>query len=196
MTAKKAIPYTDIPADKYRELFDKYIASLPKEYQHGVKWNEDGINVIIKRNNPVETFNDEIRNNDDLIIIENKPATYTKYLFNVTADPKTRRFGIATLLPQAYYGNVRNHRGILGRPAICQDNCPVWIKRYGGKVEHGHFGIHIHDNGGFFNSSLGCTVLSSAESFINEFKPLLKRIKGKTISVICIQAEKFDELMA
>jgi hypothetical protein len=145
--------------------------------------------------------------NDFLVIIENKPGDLvTLYVFSATVDPKTRRNNIASILYQFYYGNIRNHRGIPGRTAVCQDFCTVWVRRYFMSIlgkwdfidEKGFLGINIHDKGGFFNSSLGCTILDSQDDYSKYFKPLLDKIKkvnSRDIPVMVIHEQKFRELL-
>lgn len=154
-----------------------------------------GINVFVIRMNSIYVTNDMKRNNDWMFIYQNeipgKQKSYN-YVFQVTADPKTRKYRIANILPQIYGGNIRNHRWIFGRLAICQDNYKVWVRRFDKNEkdfvdEKGFFGINIHDNAGMFNSSLGCVILANQSSYSNMFFPLLKEIKSiQKIIPVCV----------
>lgn len=183
-------------------LFNAYYDRLLASYKPAEKRfnTEPGtINVIAVRCNHLYITNDIERNNDVLMIVENKADdNFRRYIYDVTADPKSRKPGIANLLPQIYLGNIRNHRQILGRPAICQDFDSVWVRRYNSngiwKDENGLFGINIHDRGGFFNSSLGCIILGSEEEYRNEYKPLLLRSEKKNIPVAVMQDIVFEDL--
>jgi len=178
----------DIPAKEYRELFDWYTDTYLYKGKYSdprVVWLDrlGSINVIVVRNNELYVTNDMKRNNDFLVVIENKLETYTKYVFECTADPKMRKDNIANLLSQSYVGNIRNHKWIFGRICIAQDNSNIWVGRFTRGIKdykeyRGKFGINIHDNGGFFNSSLGCVVLAKQTDFYEEFSPLLKRVKA------------------
>jgi hypothetical protein len=178
----------------------KYYSSAP-----GYRTDPDLINVFIIRCNPIYVTNDINRNNDWMFIIQNPGRlnpSHKKYIFQVTVDPKIKKNGIANSLPQQYLGNIRNHRWIPGRPAICQDNHKVWVRRYnkmGFYEEAGYFGINIHNNAGLFNSSLGCTILASENSYSQTFKPLLNSLKKlgiiNKIPVTIMQDETFIDLM-
>jgi len=62
------------------------------------------------------------------------------------------------------------------------------------KTSLGHFGINIHDNGGFLNSSLGCVILESSQQYKTVFKPLLQRVTNKNnIPVAVINQDYFTE---
>jgi|SRR5574343_72548 hypothetical protein len=195
----------------YQELkdlcldFQEYLRkNKPKYYNENCKWigGGSGANVIIIRCNKPYTGNDTLRNNDYLIIVKNNGDSYEQFVYNCTADPKTMRLGIATLLEQCYVGNIRNHHYTPNRPAICQDFCRVWVGRYDGKngyEQFGYFTMHIHNPAGFFNSSLGCTILSTDDSYISTFRPLLKKLiaEGYTrnIPVFVMQEETFNNLI-
>jgi hypothetical protein len=200
--------------DDYRAVFNKYYNELlttkyltdPK-----IKWTEDPstINVISIRCNDLFVTNDMVYDNDFLIVLENKPKEEAIiYVFITTIDPKTRRNNIANILYQFYFGNIRNHRGIPGRSAICQDFCTVWVRRFTKSIsnssnwlfidEKGYFGIHIHDKNGCYNSSLGCTILDSQDAYTKYFKPLLDNIKHshpQNIPVMVIHEQKFKEFL-
>lgn len=190
---------------RYKEVFYKYrdyLQNTNPKFLNGqdMVWNEaEGtINVMVIRCNDIYETNDRIRNNDWMVIIENRgEGLFRRHIFKCTADPKYRQDNIANLCEQMYYGNIRNHRGIFGRLAICQDNCKVWVRRYKGGnwiEEQGHFGINIHNPAGAFNSSLGCVILDTDSHYINEFRPLLKRTKGK-VSVMVVNEKVYFELL-
>ena len=169
-----------IPYGVYKMMFNVYASELPEKLNKSkTKWNDDGLNVIVIRCNDIYITNDMKRNNDWMILFfEGK-----KYIFQCTADPKYRKNKIANICEQVYYGNIRNHRGIYNRLAICQDNCKVFVRRYINNKwfeEQGHFGINIHNSNGLFNSSLGCVILADESRYINSFRPLLREVKKKT----------------
>ncbi|CAN5421848.1 hypothetical protein BH10BAC5_BH10BAC5_16830 [soil metagenome] len=144
----------------------------------------DSINAFVVRDNKVYTTNDMVRNNDYLIVTQNAGGgSGSIYIFSATADPKARINKIANTLPCQWMGNIRGHHWLNSRPAICQDNDDVWVRRYTGKgaddfyEEKGHFTIHIHDSGGLFNTSLGCTIMANEDSYQKMLKPLLNEVK-------------------
>ena len=166
-----------IPYGVYKMMFNVYAAELPEKFnQSKTKWTDTGLNVIVIRCNDIYITNDMERNNDWLILFfEGK-----KYIFQCTADPKYRKNKIANLCEQAYYGNIRNHRGIYNRDAICQDVYKVFVRRYTGSKwydESGYFGINIHNSNGLFNSSLGCVILADEKRYVSTFRPLLREAK-------------------
>lgn len=169
-----------IPYGIYKMLFNVFASEVPEKYNLSkTQWNDNGLNVIVIRCNDIYVTNDMERNNDWMILF----FRGLKYIFEVTADPKYRKNKIANICEQVYYGNIRNHRGIYNRDAICQDNCKVWVRRYKNDKwyeELGHFGINIHNSAGFFNSSLGCVILADEKRYTQVFRPLLR--EAKTIS--------------
>ena len=196
--------FEDLRYNQYKFLFEKYVAELKHtEYlrNESIAWSdaEGTINVFVIRCNDMYITNDIQRNNDWLVVIENRPEdSFRRYIFKCTADPKYRRNKIANLVEQIYYGNVRNHRWIPGRDAICQDNNEIYVRRYENGEwfeEKGHFGINIHNSAGFFNTSLGCVVLASEDSYLNEFRPLLRRVQKINIPVAVLRDTKFEELL-
>lgn len=195
----------DLSYQQLKDLFNDYLVYLSKfktKYHNpNVKWRDDDgtINVIVIRCNDLYVTNDMVRNNDYLCVIHNTGDSYEQFVFNVTADPKTRKNRIANLCSQSYIGNIRNHRWIPNRLAICQDNDAIWVRRYENNKwfeENGYFGINIHNSAGFFNSSLGCVILSSEDSYINSFRPLLKKVQGKSVPVIVMEENNFNDLQA
>lgn len=185
----------NIPYKKYKEIFYKFRDYL-KTFNNGkyyhlfngkdIEFKEDSntLSVFVIRCNDYYITNDMQRNNDFLILLYSTPSDkYEKYVFDVTADPKTRRYGIANLMEQIYVGNVRNHKWTLGRDCIAQDLCPVWVRRYTSNTnyyeEKGHFGINIHNNGGLFNSSLGCVIFADDEDYFNYFRKIVRTIDNK-----------------
>lgn len=164
---------------------------------------EGTINVIVIRENAENSYNDVIRNNDHLLIFENRPnETFREYLYQVTADPSTNKYNIAHLCQGAYESyTVRPHRWIAGRTALCQDKGEVKIFRTNSKrgiIDYfwGLFGINIHDTGGFWNSSLGCVILALKAQYL-EYKQILLRAKTvygkKAISVFVINRSYLKE---
>lgn len=160
------------------------------------------INVFAVRCNDILVGNDKLRNNDYVFIWQNETPTDSAhiYVFDVTADPKTQYKGMANILSQQYYGNIREHHQQDNRLAICQDNYRTWVRRpdgRGGSTDHyGFYTIHIHDNAGLYNTSLGCIILANQGSYKELFLPLLKNLRGKqkNIPVSVLQYDKFLEL--
>jgi len=181
-----------IPIEVYKTLFNSYADSgIPNA--SNTHWG-DVLNVIVIRCNDIYITNDLKRNNDWLILIYNN----LRYIYECTADPKYRKNKIANICEQVYFGNIRNHRGIYNRLAICQDNSDVYVRRYTGNKwyeEHGKFGINIHNPAGFFNSSLGCVILANESRYINSFRPLLREVKKKTnhIPVAVFNLKEFEK---
>jgi len=179
----------------WQNIVNKFIGYSKRNFTiYGLPaWHEEAgtINVICIRNNDENSFNDVIRNNDILIVIENRPSdSFRLYEYEVTADPSRKKPGIAHLCEGAYNSYVvRPHRWIAGRTALCQDTGEVRVFRTnsqgkimparsaGGHYEWGYFGINVHDTGGFWNSSLGCIILEDLKLYRDEFKPLLLRAK-------------------
>ncbi len=172
----------NIEYDKYETLYNIYARKLGSPVSLQVNYGK--INAFVIRCNEMYTTNDMQRNNDFLVILQYNSDSVDKYVFKVTADPHTRKYNIANLCEQIYAGNIRNHRQIAGRLAICQDFSPVRVRRYQSSTKYfeetGFFGINIHDNGGLFNSSLGCVILESEDEYKEYFKPLLQSAMNKT----------------
>lgn len=160
------------------------------------------INLFTIRNNDVYMTNDMIYDNDYVIVTQNgsieKNSSIT--ILRATADPKMRRQNIANLVQQQWYGNIRPHHWMAGRLAVCQDNDKVWVRRYQTITqyieEYGNFTINIHNKNGLSNSSLGCTILASDESYKKLFLPTLKEVQSiqKKIPCSLLQIEMFNEL--
>lgn len=162
------------------------------------KWNdEEGtINVIAIRNNDELDFNNRVRNNDQLMVFENRPNDmFRVYEFPCTTDPATpitlrdflsKKRGRAHLCEGAYESYVvRPHNWVLGRTALGQDANPVQVARSDNKgqfvgFDTGFFGINVHDAGRFWNSSLGCIIIAFENNlqYKSEFKPCLERAKS------------------
>lgn len=193
----------NIMSYEYEKIFNNWFTELQStQYKNGydISYLSDkgAINIFIIRMNKLGVMNDQKRNNDYMVMVYNAYDGIEKYVFDVTADPKTKRGGIASILPQVYKGNIRNHRWIFGRTAVCQDNHPVWVWRYGTNVtEKGFFGINIHDNGGAWNSSLGCTILADSDSYKENFKRVLDIVKkgefANNIPVAVFEEKDFEK---
>jgi len=187
---------------QFVELLNAYQNYLKNELVtfRGTPNKERGtiIALVIRCNDGI-SFNNELPNNDLLVVVEYvSEDNFNIYTFNVTADPKSKKANIAHLLEQVYTGNVRPHRWILGRLAICSDK-GCWFRRTDTKGNDGDFtfdkiGINIHDTGGFWNSSLGCVILENDDEYKNVFKPLLRRVINKnSIPVAVINQRYFKE---
>jgi len=197
--------FENLKYNQYEEFFNNYIDELSgSKYlrDSGIRWCgvNKTINVIVIRCNDIYITNNMKRNNDWMIVIENtKSGSFKRYIFKVTADPKYRRDKIANLMEQVYFGNSRNHRSQPNRIAICQDTCQVFVKRYKGPTWYedlGFFGINIHNPKGFFNSSLGCVILAKDSDYLNDFRPLLKRVSKSRIPVAVIRNTDFARLIS
>jgi hypothetical protein len=193
----------DLSYQDLKKLFNNFLDCQTgnKYHNENVKWQDaDGtINVIAIRCNDIYITNDMNRSNDYLCIVHNTGDSYEQFVYNCTTDPKTRRTNIANICEQSYLGNIRNHHWTPGRVAICQDNCKVWVRRYNGNTwveQYGFFTINIHNPQGFFNSSLGCIILATDDSYISTFRPLLNKVKLVTneIPVIVMQEKTFNNL--
>lgn len=197
------LSFTDFAS--YKELLYKYCNYLDDKRVTYDSFTDkkNAIMVFVIRCNERISDNTAIRNNDLLVVVEYISLdNYNVYTFNVTADPKSKQANIAHLIEQVYTGNVRPHRWIAGRLAICSDK-GCWYRRTNSKGEgyeakFGQIGINIHDTGGFWNSSLGCVILESDSDYKNVFKPLLKRVSNSnSIPVAVINQDYFtDELKA
>lgn len=179
--------YTDLKA-----IAEKHIewAKANERFRGEPVWHDEPgtLNIIGVRCNTEADFNFG-KYNDYLILVLNKENDeYTSAIINVTVDPATTKNGIAHLRQGAWNSYVvRPHRwarrrfgkfGEINRWACCQDLHTVEIVRTDGKgkiisTERGMYGINIHDNGGYRDSSLGCTVIQSDESYLNIFLPMI-----------------------
>lgn len=188
-----------------QSLWEKHLKdfAVPQKRVFGAPvWvtNPDTINLLGIRQNPEISFNDERIDNDILIIVENTSHGLAPRIWTLdcTMDPKSKDSEIAHLLCGVYESYcVGNHRHIPGRTALRQDMNKVLVSRTDktGKViktESGIFGINIHDNGGFKNTSLGCTIIKGKEAYQQKYKPLLLRIKQSVVSYCVTTQEQID----
>lgn len=176
----------------FRKSEDNYIAEDVKKIS---SFTNGEIAAFVIRMNKSNSFNDVETNNDLLVILENvNDKNFNIFTFNVTADPKSNKPNIAHVLEQIYRGNIRNHRWIFGRIAICSDRGLWYFRTKAGKIIErlfGMIGINIHDNGGFFNSSLGCVILELMSQYKTVFKPLLQRATNKENVPVFIMNQYF-----
>lgn len=157
------------------------------------------ITAIGIRNNEEISFNDELTDNDDLIVYENTSSGEVRlWRFPCTTDPKSRKvFKIAHSIKGVWdCFVVGNHRHQPGRTALRQDANSIVVARTDKngkivKVEKGYFGLNVHNKNGFFNSSLGCTILESDINYDQKFKPILKRVKDQK-SITYIITDRVD----
>ncbi len=177
---------------------------------------KDAIIVFEVRCNEEISFNDEIRNNDILFVVEitDDEQSIVTHQFDCTTDPCSKKYNIAHTARQIYIGNIGIHRGIAERVCIRSDRgAGTWIRRTDaeGNViplnpQHadaicGHFGINIHDNGGFANSSMGCTILAGGDyehpgPYRDEYKPLLKKTTNRSnIPVVLFDLEDVQDVI-
>lgn len=180
----KELGYSDLK--KLFEDYNNYIKETSPNIWKNIKFREEPntLNIFTFRMNDVGVANDTLRDNDFLLMVENKDEDDVSISYlNCTVDPKTKRAGMAFLLPQQYVGNIGYHHGDPSRICIREDNDKVWVRRFNSsskdakyKDEYGNFTIHIHDTHNFGNTSLGCTVIANQKSYEDIFKPALTRV--------------------
>lgn len=170
-----------------KNLFNRYNVYLDStkyrnpDIQFASKPGE--INAFVIRNNEIGISNSALRNNDYLIVTKNETASEAGqiFVFSVTADPKDKAPKRAFAAPCQWIANIGYHHYLPWRICLRQDNDDIWVRRYKADdsyyEEKGRFTIHIHDTGGFFNSSLGCVILANDDSYNKMFKPLLTEVK-------------------
>ena len=199
----------------YKSLFDKYSAWLVKDKVEKSVIFPNSIHEIAVfqfRCNESISFNNEIRNNDLLVLMRIADNTFSinDFFFDVTCDPKSRVHGIAHVCAQIYRGNVGPHRGDPSRPCIRSDfGFGTWYNRTDNQGDvidlnpspdytsvTGHIGINIHNAGGFYNSSLGCTIFNSESEYRNLFVPLIADCTNKNnIPVSVIDAADLKDIL-
>lgn len=194
----------------WEKLRDKYASENfkygEKEYQFrrisgstpSFPTEPNTITLIGIRNNEEISFNDTLTYNDDLIVYENTSSGEVRlWRFPCTTDPKSKKDNIGHLIKGVWASYiVGNHRHQPGRTALRQDANTVVVARTNkngeiSKVERGHFGTNIHNKNGFFNSSLGCTILENDINYDQKFKPILKRVKDQT-TITYILTDRVD----
>ncbi len=208
----KALLKSYAPSD-YRNLFDKYKNWLVEEkVEPSVKYpeQEGEIAVFQFRCNEEISFNNEIRNNDFLVVVQMTGEGILDYFFDTTCDPKSKVNGIAHTCEQIYRGNVGAHRGDSNRPCIRSDfGFGTWYNRTdsSGNVKDlnpsdsftsiaGHIGINIHNANGAYNSSLGCTIFSNESEYQNVFRKLIMLCANKkNIPVALINANDLEDVL-
>ena len=187
-----------------KKLFTKHLAWSQgnNRVSGNPVWLEEDntLNVIgIRCNKEIEVNNR--RYNDYLILIHNKNSSDVSIVvLEVTIDPATDKYGRAHLRqglwncyvirPHAPSGNDERNFPNLGwqkRWGICQNqnSGEVEVIRTDGngneiKTERGRFGINIHDSGGYTDSSIGCTVIKSDESYESLFLPEIYDIQNNS----------------
>lgn len=182
----------------YRKLFNTHLlwAKENNRVTGDPKWFDEPftLNVIGIRCNSEADFNFG-KYNDFLILILNKPDDrYDQAIIPVTVDPNRNKDGIAHLRQGVWNSYViRPHKwesrtfsevGTIYRWAICQDKDVVEVIRTDGKgniikADRGMFGINIHDSGGYYDSSLGCTVIKNDNHYLKLFLPYIYDLKLK-----------------
>ena len=208
----------------WRDITNRFLDHCKKEnlplYGNPQWYDQEGtINVIAIRKNDELDFNNRKRNNDILMVFENRPEdSFRYYEFPCTTDPcapiTLRDFarlkkGRAHLCEGAYNSyTVRPHNWVRGRTALGQDINPVRVARSDNngkfiKYDAGFFGINVHDAGRFWNSSLGCIIISYENEwqYKAEFKPLLERAKpihkklGINFTLFLINNKTLEKIM-
>ena len=184
----------DLSYGQIKNLFESHLtwSKANDRVSGNPKWfDEPGtLNVIGVRCNSEADFN-KAKYNDYLVLVFNKPlGKYDVAIIDVTVDPNREKEGIAHLRQgvwNAYcvgiHGQTTGHNtrdlpgiGHISRWALRQDNNEVEIVRTDGKGNviksvRGSFGINVHDNGGYKDSSAGCTVIKRDEDYIEKFLP-------------------------
>lgn len=163
------------------------------------KWfDEPGtVNVIGVRCNTEVDFNFGKYNDYLILIVNNADGTYSQLIIDVTVDPAKTKHGIAhlrqgvwnsyELRPHKWTSRYFNYiQKTIKRWALCQDLNNVEIVRTDGKgkiieTERGKFGINIHDNGGYADSSLGCTVLEHDKEYFEKYLAYLYDWKNEKV---------------
>lgn len=180
-----------------------------------IHWNDSpkGLNVLQIRFNDLFVTNNILRNNDWMVTVEGNTKVEA---YRVTVDPKIRRNRIFNVRSQITLRHIGYHHWNRNRICLRQDysreyDYRTWgrryIKRNGIWTWYdvlGNCTIHTHDNGGFWNSSLGCTIIANMSTYKKYFKPALIRVKeggqGHYIPMAIIPYEKangvigFDEI--
>lgn len=206
----KTYSYSD-----YKTLYEKYSNWLISDkVEKSVIFPEKNgaIFVFEFRCNEEISFNNELRNNDLLVVVQIKDGelSITDYMFDVTTDPKSKVNGIAHTCEQIYRGNIGAHRGDSNRPCIRSDyGFGTWYNRTDSKGEvkdlnpsenftsvSGHIGINIHNANGAYNSSLGCTILSNENEYQNVFRKVITSCSNKNnIPVALINANDLTDIL-
>ena len=204
------IPY-DVCKYICNEYADSGIPNVSKTH-----WLDDRPNIILIRCNPIYVTND-MQPYDDWMVVANQDKIE---VFEMTVDPKTRRKGIANLMPQVYYGNIRPHNWVDWRLAVCQDFCKLWVRRFDTKQStlyqkycdennlwyYDDFGLHhINIHGAWWkwsmkympewiNTSLGCAIHKNEKVYRNVFVPILKSVSKDKINYIPVFVIQLDYL--
>ena len=205
----------------FENLYNKYSNWLVKEkVEPNVMFplTKGSLLVIAVRCNETISFNNDIRNNDFVLLMQlaDHDRGIKTYFFDCTTDPCGRKDKIAHLCEQIYNGNIGFHHADPARICIRSDfGFGTWVNRTDGNgdvidlntdgrftSEPGHFGINIHNNNGFYNSSLGCIILSNETEYKTAFKPVLEDCRDlpltnqKHIPVMVINAADFEDILA
>ncbi len=198
---------------KWQLIINRFIEiskTETKNYFGNPRFLEDQgtINVVTIRNNAENSFNSSsLWYNDDSYIIENRPNdSYLLHHYKVTADPCAPKNKIAHLCEGAYESYVvRPHRWMLGRTALCQDAGEVRIFRtaISGEIlfwEWGFFGINYHNQGGYSNSSLACTIYPDAHHSeikytLTNSKPVHKKLTSGKYSYFLINKKTLERIL-
>lgn len=205
-------------AEDYKFYFNKYkelLLSNPDTAKYVVdktiEWQEFGYNVIQIRCNDLFVTNDIQAYNDWMVTIDySEKVEGVVEVYAVTVDPKVRRDEIFNVLEQITRRHVGYHKWSLSRIALRQDSGKLDYRTWGARFTRkagqwikrevlGFFTIHTHDNGGFGNSSLGCTILKSLDTYKRYFKPALTRLKklglDKNIPMAIMRDKTFEDLL-
>lgn len=193
----------DFTLADYENLYSSYREWLvPEKVEASVHFPncDDGIAAFIFRCNQPIDFNNIRRNNDLLIIVQRKLLGFKVYSMVCTADPYGPKDHIAHLSAQIYRANRGLHRGIPGRICLRSDfGFGTWIQRTDSEGDvidinpasdkftsaPGHFGINIHDTGGYYNSSLGCVIIAYNQDYL-VFKSILENASNPSNVPVCV----------
>lgn len=193
----QSLTYSEI-----KTIFEKHLlwAGANHRMSGEPKWFDapGTLNVIGIRCNSESDFNFGKYNDYLLLIFNKEDDNFERSILVVTVDPNRNKNGIAHLRQgvwNSYVVGVHHFDakrvfpkiGEQLRWALRQDKDEVEIVRTDSKgnvtgSERGYPKTNIHDNGGFADSSLGCTVIKSDEAYVDNFLPYLVNVDKGTMA--------------
>lgn len=195
--------YEDIRGIPYRGWKQAFLRHLVWSQACGMRsgspnWDDNGLNVIGIRNNPLTSFYVKDRDdwNDYLILV-----FCGTHILRCTTDPAVVNVnpeGIAHLNEGCWDSYVRGyHRGNTRR-ALVQSKRSVVVTRTdaNGRVlteQRGFFGINIHNAAGFTRPSAGCTVIMPKKKLgilhdenYHRFREILDMVPSRDSRTYCL----------